>query len=341
MMEKQMARVNLSLACSRYDRTEPILDGNVKPDGIDFVVTNTTRPGEIFWRMLLYEEFDCSEMSLASYSVVKTQGKKDWVGLPIFTAKHFFHTDAMINVNSGIKEPADLEGKKVGVPEYQMSAAVWSRGVFHDEFGVRPEKIHWYMGRRRDLSREKVTGMEAPANIDLTLLEGSTLGEALIKGDLDAVLVYSATPSLVDANNPVLSSNPNVRNLFSDPKAEAIRYYKKTGIFPINHTFVMKKEVDRSYPWAGTNIYKAFNLAKSIAYDKWRELESWEKFPSALFVGDTLLEQKRLFGEDPFAYGLRANLKTVKTLGRYLREQGFINTEPDINTLFAESTASL
>ncbi|MHB8565841.1 MAG: hypothetical protein ACYC7D_05810 [Nitrososphaerales archaeon] len=336
-----MARVNLSLACSRYDRTEAILDGSIKPDGIDFVITNTTRPGEIFWRMLLFDEFDCSEMSLASFSVVKTMGKKDWVGLPIFTAKHFFHTDALVNVNSGIKEPGDLEGKKVGVPEYQMSAAVWSRGVLHDEFGVRAEKIHWFMGRRRDLSREKVTGMEAPSNIDLTMLEGATLGEALIKGDLDAVLVYSTTPSLVDSGNPVLTTNPNVRRLFDDPKAEALRYYKKTGVFPINHTVVLKREIEATYPWAATNIFKAFNLAKSIAYERWRELESWEKFPSTIFVNETIQEQRKLFGDDPFSYGLRANLMTVKTLARYLHEQGFVTKEPDVDTLFSKATMSL
>ena len=336
-----MARVNLSLACSRYDRTESILDGTVKADGIDFIVTNTTRPGEIFWRMLLFDEFDCSEMSLASFSVVKTQGKKDWAGLPIFTAKHFFHTDAMVNVDSGIKEPADLEGKKVGVPEYQMSAAVWSRGILHDEFGVKPEKIHWYMGRSRDLSREKVTGMEAPENIDLKMLEGTTLGEALIKGDLDAVLVYSTTPSLVDAKNPVLTNNPHVKKLFDDPKAEAIRYHKKTGIFPINHTVVLKKDIVETYPWAATNIFKCFDVAKTKAYEKWRELESWEKFPSTIFVNDTILEQRKIFGDDPFTYGVRANLKTIKTLARYLHEQGFVEREPDVDSLFAETTLNL
>jgi 4,5-dihydroxyphthalate decarboxylase len=336
-----MARVNLSLACSRYDRTEPILDGAVKPDGIDFVVTNATRPGEIFWRMLLFDEFDCSEMSLASFIVVKSQGKKNWEGLPVFTAKHFFHIDAMINVDSKIKEPADLEGKKVGVPEYQMSAAVWSRGVLHDEYGVRPEKIHWYMGRRRDLSREKATGMEAPSDIDLTLLEGATLGEALIKGELDAVLVYSTTPSLVDSANPVLTNNPRVKKLFDDPIAEAVRYYKKTGIFPINHTVVLKKDIAKTYPWAAINIVKCFDVAKRMAYDKWHELENWERFPSAIFISDSLLQQKRLFGDDPFANGYKANFKTIKTLARYLHEQGFVPDEPQIESLFAETTINL
>ena len=336
-----MARVNISLACSRYDRTEPILDGTVNPDGIDFIVTNTTRPGEIFWRMLLFNEFDCSEMSLASFMIVKSQGKKDWEGLPIFTAKHFFHTDAMVNVDSNVKEPADLEGKKVGIPEYQMSAAVWSRGILHDEFGVRAEKIHWYMGRRRDLSREKVIGMEAPSNIDLTLLEGVTLGEALIKGDLDAVLVYSTTPSLVDSANPVLTNNPHVKKLFTDPSAEALRYYKKSGVFPINHTIVLKKDIAKAYPWAATNIFKSFETAKRMAYEKWRELENWEKFPSAIFVSDALLQQKRHFGDDPFAYGFKANFKTIKTLARYMHEQGFVSKEPEVESLFTETTISL
>ena len=336
-----MARVNLSFACTRYDRTEAILDGTVKPDGIDFVITSAPRPGEIFWRMLLFDEFDCSEMSLASFTVVKTQGKKSWLGIPVFTAKHFFHTDVMVNVDSGITKPEDLEGKKVGLPEYQMSAAVWSRGVLHDEYGVRPEKIHWYMGRRRDQSREKITGMEAPSNIDLTMVEGSNLGKALIKGDLDAVLVYSTTASLVDSGNPDLSNNPKVTHLFEDPKSEAARYFKKTNIFPINHMVVLKKEVADSYPWAATNIFKGFELSKRKAYEKWRELENWERFPSALFVGSDLIEQRKVFGDDPFAYGLKANLKTITTLARYLHEQGFVSKEPEVNTLFAERTINL
>ncbi len=280
-------------------------------------------------------------MSLASFSMVKTLGKKNWLGIPVFTAKHFFHTDTLVNVDSGIKKPEDLEGKKVGLPEYQMSAAVWSRGVLYDEYGVRAEKIHWYMGRRRDLSREKITGMEAPSNIDLTMIENSNLGDALMKGDLDAVLVYSTTPSLVDSGNPNLSNNPRVMPLFEDPKAEAIRYFRKTGIFPINHVVVLKKETADAYPWAATNIFKGFELSKKKAYEKWRDLESWERFPSALFLGNELIEQRKVFGDDPFAYGLKANFKTVKTLARYMHEQGLISREPDIDSLFAESTINL
>jgi 4,5-dihydroxyphthalate decarboxylase len=336
-----LARVSLSLACSKYDRTEAILDGSVKPDGIEFIVTNATRPGEIFWRMLLFDEFDCSEMSLASFSIVKTQGKKDWVGIPVFTARHFFHTDALVNVDSGIKEPADLEGKKVGLPEYQMSAAVWARGILHDEFGVRPEKIRWYMGRSRDLSRDKITGIEAPSNISLTTMESSTLGDALVKGDLDAVLIYSTTPSIVDSANPDLSKNPRIRHLFEDPEAEAIRYYEKTGMFPINHTVVLKKAIVDAYPWAAINIFKGFELSKRRAYEKWRELESWEKFPSMVFLAKRLLEQRKVFGDDPFPYGFKSNLKTVRTLGRYLLEQGFVSTEPEVDSFFAGTTINL
>jgi 4,5-dihydroxyphthalate decarboxylase len=336
-----MSRISLSLACTKYDRTEAILDGSVKPDGINCIVTTAPRPGEIFWRMLLYDEFDCSEMSLASFIVVSTHAKKNWKAIPVFTAKHFFHTDVLVNADSKIKEPLDLEGKKVGLPEYQMSAAVWSRGILYDEFGVRPERIRWFMGRRRELSREKIIGMEAPHNIDLTIMEGSTLGNALINGDIDAVLVYSSTGSLVDSENPDLRTHPKIKPLFEDPVAEALRYYKKTRIFPINHTIVLKIEIAERYPWVPTNLFKAFELSKKIAYEKWRALENWERFPSAIFLSYMLAKQREIFGEDPFAYGFKTNDNTIRTLCRYLYEQGLAQKEPDPESLFFQTTVNL
>ncbi len=334
-MTESSGRIDLSFACTKYDRTAAILDGTVKPDGINLISTSTTRPGEIFWRMLLHEEFDCSEMSLSSYSIVKTLGKKDWQGIPAFTARRFFNVDPIVTVDSGIKEPKDLEGKKVGVPEYQMSAAVWIRGILHDEYDVRPEKIQWYVGRRRDLTREKVTGIEAPPNVHLTFLENTSIGEALLSGKLDAALLHISIPSLVDSTSPDLSSNPRIRTLFPDPKSEAIRYFKKTGVIPINHTIVIKNSVHQKYPWAATNMFKALEESKLRAYEMWRDLEDWEKFSSAYFVSDLIKEQRKLFGDDPFPYGLSKNRRSLETLGRYLFEQGLVPVMPDYDKMFA------
>lgn len=183
--------------------------------------------------------------------------------------------------------------------------------------------------------------MEAPTNIDLQFLENTSVGEAVVGGKLDAALVYSNTASLVDSSNPDLTQNEKVRTLFPDPKKEAIRYYKKTGVVPINHMVVLRKEVVDAYPWAPTNIFKAFQDSKLRAYQMWQSLENWEKFPSAVFLAETLKEQLSIFGSDPFRYGLKNSRKTLETLARYMYEQGFVPEIPDVEKLFAESTRNL
>lgn len=327
-----MTLLELSFACSRYDRTEAILDGRVKPDGINFIATTAQRPGEIFWRVMKYNEFDCAEIGLN----LLLSEQRDWIGIPVFTAKHFFHTDFLINRHSGIKEPLDLEGKKVGLPLFGQTAALWVRGIMKDEYGLRSEKIHWYQGRTMEKStRQGTRGFEISYN------DGISLGEALSRGDLDALAVYSSTSSIVDATNPDLSINPNVTTLFEDQKAEAIRYFKKSGIFPINHTVVLRKSLFEQHPWIAINIYKAFEESKKIAYGNWHALESWEKFPSAIFLSNLLQEQRMIFGGDPFANGIDKNRKTVETLARYLLEEGRLQDPIQIDSKFAESTLKL
>lgn len=325
-----MTKVPLTLACTLTDRSSAILNNEVAADGVDFIITTGARPGEIMWRMQAYNEFDCCEVGLS----VAFTSRKPWVAIPAFTARHFFNVDIIVNADSGIKEPADMEGKRVGLPTYGQTAAVWGRGILHDEYGVRPEKIHWYAGR----SRERSTTSTSDLGVELTFLENLSLGEAILRGDLDAIIVNPSVPSLVDKKSPDLSSSPKVRTLFEEPEKEAVRYFKKTGIFPINHTLVLRKSVHETYPWIATNIFKAFEDSKRRAYAKWEDLGIWERFPSAIFLPTIIKDQERIFGKDPFSFGLSKNRNVIGTFARYLYEQKLVAKPIEVDSFFADTT---
>src|SRR5215813_4673784 len=234
-----MASLQLSLIMGANDRSRPVLDDLVSPDGIDLTCT-TAHPSEIFWRQLHFQEFDVSEMSLSSLLMAMARGNTDWVGLPIFTSRRFFHTGAWI----GIDKPEDLKGKRVGVPEYQQTAALWSRGVLKHEFGVEPEDLEWWMERTEERSHGGATGFQPPAGLRFNRIPGDqSIGTMLRDGKLDATLLYITDNNLVDRSRFTLENNPSFRLLFPNPVAGGQRYYQKTGIFPINHGMVVRRSI--------------------------------------------------------------------------------------------------
>src|SRR5215216_3000024 len=214
-----MANLQLSLIMGANDRSRPVLDGTVKPDGIDLVST-VAHPSEIFWRQLHFKEFDVSEMSLSSLLMAMAQGNRDWVALPIFTSRRFFHTWAWVRTDSGIEKPEDLKGKRVGVPEYQQTAALWSRGVLKHEFGVDPTDIEWWMERTPERSHGGATGFQPPAGVKFHYIPAEeSIGSMLAEGKLDATLLYLTDNNLVDRSRIRLEGNPAFRLLFPDQAA--------------------------------------------------------------------------------------------------------------------------
>src|SRR5829696_728861 len=244
-----MAALQLSLIMATNERSAPVLNGTIRPDGID-LVTTTAHPGEIFWRQLHHAEFDLSEMSLSSLWMLTARGDSPWVGLPIFTVREFFHTGILVRADAGIERPEDLKGKRVGLPEYQQTAALWSRGVLEHEFGVTPADIEWYMERSEEGSHGGATGFQPPPGVRFQRIPpDKSIASMLLAGELDAAVRYIAVRNIVDRSGVDLVNNPRVRTLFRDPVAEGARYYQKTGIFPINHGMVVRRSLLERHPW--------------------------------------------------------------------------------------------
>jgi 4,5-dihydroxyphthalate decarboxylase len=224
-----MAKLQLSLMVSVNERTRPILDGSVQPEGVELVAT-AGHPSEMFWRQLHFQEFDISEMSLSSLLMATANGNRDWVGLPVFTSRTFFQTWAWVRTDRGIERPQDLRGKRVGVPEYQQTAALWTRAVLKHEFGVDPLELDWWMERSVEMSHGGATSFVPPPGLRFNRIPPpASIGSMLLDGSLDATLMYLADGNAVDRSRARLEGDPRVRPLFVDGEAEGRRYFQKTG----------------------------------------------------------------------------------------------------------------
>jgi len=331
-----MAKLQLSLIMGANDRSRPVLDGAVSPDGIDLTCT-VAHPSEIFWRQLHFQEFDVSEMSLSSLLMAMASGNRDWIGLPIFTSRRFFHTGAWVRTDSGIDQPADLKGKRVGVPEYQQTAALWSRGVLKHEFGVEPEDLEWWMERTEERSHGGATGFRPPAGIRFNRIGANqSIGTMLMDGQLDATLLYITDNNLVDRSRITLEGNPKFRLLFPNPGAEGQRYFEKTGIFPINHGMVVRRSLYEQHPWVALNIFNAFRLAKELVGARMREMVS-----THVELGLLGPDARKALSVDPYPYGVKSNQKVLETVVDYSFEQGLTPRRMQLDEVFAPSTLDL
>ena len=329
-------KLDLSAAFAPNSRTQPLLDGSVTAEGLRLFGT-AVHPSEMFWRQLKFAEFDVSEMSCSSLMIAAVRGLTEWVAIPVFTTRMFFHTRPIVRVAAGIEKPADLAGKRVGVPEYQQTAAVWTRGILSDEFGVDPRSITWFMERNPEQSHGGSTGFSPPAGVKLDYISrDSSIGEMLADGSLDATIIYLTDKNLVDRSRSDLSKSAAIRSLFPDPVAEGRRYFAKTGIFPINHTVVVRRTLLEQHPWIALNLYKAFVTVKEqLAAARASDLEPWTT--TGLLGNDTTAA----LGKDPLAYGIRAARPVLETIARYLHEQGLTEQRVRIEDVFAKSTLDL
>ena len=329
--------LDLSIALSDNERTRPILRGQFQPQGVRLLPTRV-HPSEMFWRQLKFGDFDISEMSLSTLCIAVARGDTRWVALPIFTARMFFHTSILVRADRGIAEPADLRGKRVGVPEYQQTWALWSRGILEHEFGVHARDIEWFMERGPDKSHGGATGFAPPPGVRLNQIPpGSDIGAMMASGELDATLLYLTGRNLVDRSSIDLGRVDAVRTLFADPAAEARRYYAKTGLFPINHTVVIRRELLERHPWLAINVYHAFVEAK-------RHVEQQAAEVLQPYVAAGLIEPAAadaLRRDDPKAYGVKSSRRVLETLARYVEEQGLANRRVGLEELFAPSTLEL
>ncbi len=316
----------LTFACGDYDRTQPLIDGTVKPEGLE--LNWLTLPHQEIWtRMLNHYEFDASELSLSSYLIARTI-QKPLIAIPVFPARAFRHSYIFINAKSGIREPRDLMGKRVGLAEFQQTATVWVRGILQHEYGVSLEKIRWFTWVRQERM-----AIDMPGRYDVQRIpEGMSPDQLLIEGELDALICASLFPSL-------LRGHPNVKRLFENTQEVEAAYYRKTGIFPIMHTVSMREELWKESPWIAVSLFKAFQKAKELAYQRMNDPSPYKI--SLVWFREPIKGQREILGDDPWPYGLARNRKTVETLMDYLYEQGLANKKLEIKEMFAANTLHL
>jgi 4,5-dihydroxyphthalate decarboxylase len=326
-------KLQLSLGVAANPRSWPILDGTVKPDGIE-LVASVVDVAELFWRQLKFGDFDVSEMSMSTLMMLKAQGNDDWVGLPIFTTRRFFHTQVWVRRAAGIETPADLKGKRVGVPEYQQTAALWTRGVIEHEFGVSPREMEFWMERVPTHSHAGAVAFKAPAGVTIHQIPAErSIGEMMLAGELDVAICYNRKLTLIDRSLADLASHPDIKPLFPSPAAEGVRYFRKTGLFPINHGMIVRRAIAERHPWVVLNLLRAYGEAAAIA-DRLR-LQHVEYHIANGTVPPDVADGLR---RPAMAHGIKANRAVLETAATYSFEQGLTPRLMALDELFAAST---
>jgi 4,5-dihydroxyphthalate decarboxylase len=316
--------LQIALACGAYDRTAPLRDGRVKPEGIDLAYL-ALGPAEIFWRQLKHQEFHASEMSLSAYIMDVAGGEPRFVGIPVFPSRVFRRAYVFVNAESGIERPEDLKGKRVAVPEYHMTAALFIRGFLSDDHGVRAEDVEWIQGGQTAPGRRERVELNLPEGIKLAHEPHRTIEELLLTGEVDALLGAYTPQSIRDGDS-------RVRRLYPDPVGRDKAAWKATGIFPIMHLVALRRDVYEHHPWVATSLRDAFVEAKRLALE---ELADHGASASMLPFFQWEMEQTvREHGEDFWPYGLESNRATLEAAVRYSYEQGLSARKVAVEELF-------
>ncbi len=314
-----MAKLSLTLACNPYDRVQPLIDGSVRPDGVELNFISSLSPGEIFWRMLRHQEFDVSELSLSAYILGLARGDRRFVGIPVFLLRLFRHSYIWVREGSGIERPEDLKGKTILVPEYHMTALLYIRGFLKHDYGVLAEDLRWIRTRV-----ERVDIDVPPGVVVQDAGDEQTVEEIMASGKIDATA----------GTRPPRGTAP-MRRLFPNFREVEADYYRRTGIFPIMHLLAIRREVYEANPWVALNLMQAFETAKQQAYQRLHEVSGIYALP---WLNDELQETRAVFGDDPYPYGIEPNRASLEAATRFSSEQGLSQRQLAIDELFAPET---
>lgn len=319
-------RLPLSFGCWNYDRTRALMDGSVQPDGIALNYLDMPVE-ETFFRMLRHQEFDLAELSLSSYTVSLHKPTKPFVALPVFPSRFFRHSCIYVNARSGIRTPQDLIGKRVGNPEYQMTAPVWIRGILSDHYGVPVDSVSYWTGGEEEPGRIEKVALDLPANIRVQpIAPDKTLSQMLYDGEIDALYTARMPSSFHKGDGRVVRLFENYEQVERD-------YYRETGIFPIMHTVAMRREVYEANRWIAQSLYKAFVESQRRCYEDLYETAALKAMLPWLTAH---VEQvRREMGADWWPYGFEKNEATLKTFLRYHHEQGLSKRLLEPRELFA------
>jgi 4,5-dihydroxyphthalate decarboxylase len=323
-----MNKLRLSVAMGDYDRTRALLDGRVQIDGVDPVYM-TLYPEEMFFRAMRSQDFDICELSFSSYMVKTAQNTCPYVAVPVFLSRAFRHTSIYVRKDK-VHKPEDLKGRRIGLPEYQLSAHVWARAILQDDHGVHPEDVTWLRGGIETPGRPEKIALKLPAGVRLeNAPEGTTISELLDRGEIDGFM--APRPPSAQA-----LSNPAVGWLFDDPTAAAKDYFKRTGIFPIMHVVGVRKTLCDAHPWLPMAVFKAFNQAKGAALEALSDTSATKV--TLPFVEEQLKAARETMGQDFWSYGVAANRATLDAFLRHHHVQGLSQKRMQIEEIFHPAT---
>jgi 4,5-dihydroxyphthalate decarboxylase len=318
-------KLELSIAFGDYDRTRPLVDGTVRIDGVDPIFMLLS-PEEIFFRAFRHADFDVCELSLSSFVLRTARGDNPYIAVPVFPSRAFRHTAIVVRTDRGIRAPADLRGRRIGTPEYQLTACVWARGLLHDEFGVKPSELIWVRGGMEQPGRVEKIELDLPADIRLESAPADcTLPELLERGEIDGIIGPRLPAGFGTASS-------RVGWLFPDPTGAVMEYFRRTGIFPIMHVLGVRRALADRHPWLPATLVKAFSQAKAAASNRLHDTSASQVMLP--LIEEQLLMVRRLMGEDFWPYGLAPNRRTLETFLRYHHEQGLSARRVAVEELF-------
>lgn len=323
-----MAKLQLSVAMGDYDRNRALFDGRVQIDGCDPTYMLLS-PEEMFFRAMRHRDFDITELSFSSYMVKHSRGECPYVAVPVFLSRAFRHTSIYVRKDR-IKKPQDLKGKRIGNPEYQLTANVWARAILQDDYGISPEDVTWVRGGIDVPNRPEKIKLDLPPGVKIeSAPEGKTISDLLNEGEIDGFIAPRA-PSGAAARNP------NVGWLFDDTVAEAKDYYRRTGIFPIMHVVGIRKELVQQHRWLPAAVFKAFSESKAKAIELLGDTSATKV--TLPFVEEQLKAARETLGDDFWSYGVEANRKTIEAFLHHHHAQGLSARKMDLSEVFDPST---
>jgi 4,5-dihydroxyphthalate decarboxylase len=314
-------KLRLTVACGDYEIVRAIKEGTVKADGLDLVMLTGMGPRERHWRMARHAEFDICEGNVGAYFMERDHGVP-LIAIPVFLHRRFRHGFLFVNANAGIRDPKDLIGKKVGGTNFQPASNIWMRGILEEEYGLPHRQVTWVVERSEDVV------FTPPKDLRIEMIApGKKLDVMLAEGEIPAMLSPEIPRLFLQGDKRIVRLFPNYKDI-------ELAYFRKTGIFPIMHVTTIKQEIVDKYPWVPTNLVKAFEEAKQLAY---RRIANPRMVPLA-WVRTALEEQDEVLGPDPWAYGLTpANRKNLETVMRYTHQQGMISKMVPLDSLFADT----
>lgn len=322
-----MADLKLTLGCWDYDRVRALIDGSVKPNGIELTFLNMIVE-ETFFRMLRHREFDVAELSMSSYTVSLSRPERPFIAIPVFPSRFFRHSSIYVNADAGIRGPKDLIGKRIGTPEYQMTAPVWIRGILQDHYGVPVDGVTYVTGGEEQPNRDEKISLDLPDRIRVErIAEGDTLAQMLADGRIDA---------LHTARKPSTFDGVRVRRLFPDFVPVEQAYWRETGIFPIMHVIAIRRDVYEANRWIAMNLFQAFRQAQALCYESLKETAALKGMLP--WFNAHVEETIGMMGEDFWPYGLEPNRTTLETFLRYHHEQGLSPKKLQVEDMFAPET---